>query len=204
MTITGEVVKAVCPHCVDPEGWAAALQAAAEKFGISNAREQAAWLAQIAEESGELTRIEENLSYSAQRLCAVFPTRFPTLESANEYAHYPHGLADKIYGGRFGNGPTEGYFYRGRGPIQITFKNNYRAFGIAINDGNVVLCPDKLLTKSIGALSAAWYWSVRHDNALADAGAFESITRSINGGLTNEAAREAYWSKAKAALGVSE
>lgn len=202
MTITGEVVKAVCPHCVDPEGWAAALQAAAEKFGISNAREQAAWLAQIAEESGELTRIEENLSYSAQRLCAVFPTRFPTLESANEYAHNPHGLADKIYGGRFGNSPTEGYFFRGRGPIQITFRQNYQAFADTTKLPGVVLCPDQLLTKTIGALSAAWYWNVHRDNAFADAGQFDSVTRTINAGMVGEAAREAYWAKSKSALHV--
>lgn len=79
------------------------------------------FLAQLGHESSGLTVDEENLDYSAARLMAVWPSRFPTLAAAQPYAHNPRALANKVYGGRLGNiGPDDGWKYRGRGYIQLT------------------------------------------------------------------------------------
>lgn len=78
-------------------------------------------------ESSMLERMVENLNYlTPERICAVWPTRFPTLSDAQPYARNPEALANKVYGGRNGNkAPGDGWRYRGRGPLNVTFLNNY-------------------------------------------------------------------------------
>src|SRR5262249_22489932 len=61
------------------------------------------FLAQLGHESNGLTVLEENLSYSATRLTQVWPSRFPTLDSAKKYENNPEKLANFVYGGRLGN-----------------------------------------------------------------------------------------------------
>lgn len=83
------------------------------------------------ETGGSMEPITENLNYSAKRLTEVWPSRFPTLASAQPYANNPQKLANKVYGGRLGNtGPNDGWLYAGRGLSQITGKSNYAKFGI--------------------------------------------------------------------------
>jgi putative chitinase len=45
-------------------------------------------------------------------------------------------------------------------------------------------------------MSAAWFWSTRGLNTLADQGEFVKITRRINGGLNGLADRQALYDKA--------
>ena len=79
------------------------------------------FLAQILHESAMLERLEEGLSYSAERLCAVWPGRFPTIAAAQPYARNPDALANKAYGGRLGNTqPGDGWRFRSRGLMQVT------------------------------------------------------------------------------------
>lgn len=202
------------PRCPDPAGWAPYLHEGMTRFGVNADKDSVAvFLAQVAVESAEMTRLDENLSYSAERLVAVWPRRFPTLAAAQPYARNPHKLADFVYANRMGNGPVEsgdGYRFRGRGLKQLTGKSNYTVCGDALG-WDLVANPDRLLTKEGAALSAAWFWSSRPQNLdlLADdlpddddEADFVSITRVINGGTNGLAQRRAYWEKAKMALKI--
>lgn len=207
------IIKQVMPNCKDPAGWAPHLHSAMARFGISGDKDVvAAFLAQIAVESAELNRLDENLNYSAERLMAVWPKRFPTLAVANQYARKPHALADFVYANRLGNGSVEsgdGYRYRGRGLKQITGKDNYRRCGIALGV-DLLANPDYLLTKKGAADSAAWFWS--QDKRLSqlavdlpdddDEEDFKTITKIINGGTTGLEQRRVYWRRARQALGL--
>ena len=85
----------------------------------------------------------ENLNYSAGRLRAVFPSRVRTDQFAQELANAgPAAIGNTIYGNRFGNAQDEGYKYRGRGLIQLTFKDNYKRYGNLANTPQVVENPD--------------------------------------------------------------
>lgn len=205
--IDAAALKAIAPEA--PADWIGPLNIAMQRFGVVEPREQAAFLAQVAEESGELTRLEENLRYHADRLMAVWPHHFPTLEVAAHYAANPEALANLIYANRFGNGDAEsgdGWRYRGRGLIQVTFHDNYRDFGNAIGDPSVLQSPEKLAgDKQYAALSAAWFWRAHNLNRLADTGTpqdFDSISRTINGGDTGRVTRLQYWGRALKALEV--
>jgi putative chitinase len=180
-------------------------------YGISSKARVAAFLAQIAAESQELNRLDENLNYSAERLRAVWPKRFPTDAIAQKYAHNPHALADYVYANRMGNGPEgsgDGWRYRGRGLKMLTGKENYTRCGHAL-DLDLVRTPDMLLTRPTAALSAAWYWHSHGLSELADDlpndnddSDFVTITKRINGSTIGLDQRRAYWERAKRALGV--
>lgn len=131
--ITPQLLQQLCPG-LDP-GTAALsaprLQTAAERFGINTRLRMAHWLAQLAHESGFKPAVE-NLNYNAQRLTQVWPSRFPTLASAQRCAHNPEALANTVYAGRLGNGGAEsgdGFMFRGRGFLQITGRSNYAKYG---------------------------------------------------------------------------
>ncbi len=92
----------------------------------------AAFCAQLAHESGQLQRWTENLSYRWERLRQVFPKYFPSDAEARPFDRKPERIANRVYASRMGNGPEasgDGWRYRGRGPIQLTGKDNYRACG---------------------------------------------------------------------------
>ena len=114
-------------------------------------------------------------------------------------------MANRVYGGRYGNGPEasgDGYKYRGRGLIGITFHDNYRLCGKAL--GLPLLEQPGLLEQAeFAALSAAWFWWDRGLNELADAGQFDRISRVINGGGNGAAERRELWKVAKETLCLS-
>ena len=159
----------------------------ASKFQINSPLRLAHFLAQCAHESGNFTSTEENLNYSAERLKQLFPKYFPE-NLADSYARQPEKIASRVYGGRMGNGDEatkEGYKFRGRGYIQLTGKDNYRAFGTTVDD-NIMDHPD-LVASRYPLLSAAWFWSRSSINALADRGASDEsvtqVTKRVNGGI---------------------
>lgn len=183
--------------------WLPAITSAMQRWGIDTPVRQAAFLAQIGVESGGLSRLEEGLSYSAERLCAVWPARFPSVEISKPYARNPEALANKVYGGRMGNAaPGDGFKYRGRGLKQLTGRANYAAYAAA-SGVDAVARPELLLTPETAADSAGWFWHANGCGALADKRDWKGLSRRINGGDNGLAERLALTAKALKALAVS-
>jgi putative chitinase len=170
-----------------PDAVIAQIPETAAKFGINTPLRLAHFLAQCGHESGGFRAVQENLNYSAKGLNGIFRKYFPTEASAAAYARNPAKIAAKVYGGRMGNGAEatgEGYKFRGRGYIQLTGKDNYRAFGSAIGE-DMTAAPDKVATH-YPLLSAAWFFSKNGLHKLADEGSSDAvvtkITKRVNGG----------------------
>jgi len=177
-----------------PDAVIAQIPDTAAKFGINTPLRLAHFLAQCGHESGGFRAVQENLNYSAKGLNGIFRKYFPTEASAAAYARNPQKIASKVYGGRMGNGPEstgEGFKFRGRGYIQLTGKDNYRAFGSAINE-DMTANPDKVATH-YPLLSAAWFFSKNGLHKIADEGATDAvvtkITKRVNGGTIGLADR---------------
>lgn len=160
-----------------------------QRWGIESVIQQAAFLGQISVESGRLSRWDENLCYSAQRLMQIWPRRFPTLAIAEQYANNPEALANFVYGGRMGNTqPGDGWRYRGRGLKQLTGKDNYAGYTMGA-DVDALSNPDLLLEPTFAADSAGWFWFANGLNSYADARDWPGLTKRINGGLIGLADR---------------
>jgi putative chitinase len=161
-----------------------ALEAVLPRYEINTAERVAHFLAQCGHESVDFTTLKENLNYSAEQLHRVWPSRFPTVESAQPYNRNPEAIANKVYSSRMGNGHEtsgEGFRYRGRGAIQLTGKDNYKAFAESINY-SLDQAVEYLETLQGAIESAAWFWWRHNLNALADQNDVARITKIINGG----------------------
>ena len=183
--------------------WLEPLNAAFAKYDISTPVRQAFFVGQCAHESNNFTRLEEGLNYSASRLMAVWPSRFPTLEAAAPYANNPEKLANKVYGGRADLGNKEGgdgFKFHGRGCIQLTGRDLYERCGEAIG-ADLINQPQLLVEPHYAAMSAAWFWNKKGLNALADVQDYETMTKRINGGLNGLDDRKAKIAKALSVLG---
>lgn len=170
-------LQAIMPHLGDDRAavFLKPLNESMKEFGISTPLRQAVFLAQIAHESGELKYMEEIASGEA-------------------------------YEGRASLGntqPGDGKRYKGRGPIQLTGRSNYRRAGAALNldlEGNPALAAQP----ANGCRIAGWFWKSRGLNQLADVGDFRQITRRVNGAYHGLARREKFYEKAKEVLNVKE
>lgn len=113
------------PGLVD--GIIATAPAVFAKYKVTSPLVLAHIMAQISHECGAGRDVVENMSYSAVRMTQVWPSRFPTVESAQPYAGNPRALANKVYNGRMGNRPgsDDGYNFRGRGASQTTGREGY-------------------------------------------------------------------------------
>jgi putative chitinase len=154
------------------------------KYEINTPQRQSAFIGQCAHESGNFKVLQENLNYSAKGLMATWSSRFPDMDTAERYERQPEKIANKVYAradmGNIDDG--DGWKYRGRGVIQLTGKNNYRACGEALGL-DLVENPDLILEPKYACLSAGWFWNKRGLNTLADASDIETITKRVNGGL---------------------
>jgi putative chitinase len=124
---------------------------------------------------------------AAKGLMAIFKKYFPTEVLANAYARQPQKIANRVYGGRMGNGleaTGEGFKFRGRGYIQLTGKQNYTAFDKTVEE-DILATPDLVATK-YPLLSAAWFFYKNGLQKIADEGATDAvvtkITKRVNGG----------------------
>ena len=181
--------------------WCDPINAVIQRFKLDTRARAAAFLAQVGHESARLTRLVENLNYSAEGLVATWPKRFDT-KLAAQVARKPEQIANIVYAYRLGNGSQasgDGWKYRGRGLIQITGKSNYRDCG-AVLGLDLLSNPSLLEIPTNAAMSVGWFWSTSGLNALADAGQFEIMTRRINGGLNGLADRKVLLARAMRVL----
>lgn len=160
------------------------LDVACAQFQINTPARVAGFVAQCNVESNGFTLLEENLYYTtAERIRAVFPTRVTSLGQASLLVRNPQGLANAVYSSKNGNGNPmtgDGWIYRGRGPIQITGRNNYADAQAELNRPYLAQ-PDLVAALPDGMLTAAWFWSTQKCNLLADSAQWDAITRAING-----------------------
>ena len=170
-----------------PDSVIAQIPETAAKFGIDTPLRLAHFLAQCGHESGGFRLTKENLNYSAKGLKGIFAKYFKEAGLAESYERKPEKIANRVYGGRMGNGPEssgDGSKYCGRGYIQLTGKDNYVAFGKSINE-DMTLNPEKVSTH-YPLLSAAWFFTKNGLHKLADGGATDAvvtqITKRVNGG----------------------
>ena len=181
--------------------WLKPLEDTFAKYDINTSNRQACFIGQCSHESNNFRTLEENLHYSAAALMRVWPSRFPDLDVANQYANNPEKIANKVYGGRMGNTEDgDGWKYHGRGLIQLTGKENYGNCGSGLGV-NLLGDPDLLVTPEYAALSAGWFWNKKSLNSLADSGDIETMTKRINGGLIGLNDRISKIAKAEQVLG---
>lgn len=158
------------------------LNKAMSEYGINTMRRAAAFVAQLAHESGEFRWMEEIWG--------------PT---AAQRRYEPETTLSK----RLGNSaPGDGKRFKGRGPIQLTGRANYQRFGRLLGV-DLVADPARAASPEVGFRTAALYWANRGLNELADAENFREITRRINGGFNGLADRQKYFERAKVALAAA-
>ena len=185
---------------IDPK-WLQPLEDTFAKYDISTPERQSAFIGQCAHESGNFKTLQENLNYSAEGLMKTWPSRFATMDIANQYARQPAKIAGKVYNGRLGNtSEEEAAKYLGRGLIQLTGRENYANCGSSIG-ADLLVNPTLLLEPRYAAMSAAWFWNKKGLNNLADAGDIDTMTKRINGGLIGLDDRKAKIAKAEQVLG---
>jgi predicted chitinase len=171
--VTLDQLKRIMPNLSDAKARAYLphLNNAMAEAGINTKQRQAMFLAQLAHESGEFRYMEEIASGAA-------------------------------YEGRrdLGNTqPGDGTRFKGRGPIQLTGRANYRAAGQALGidlENN----PRRAADPDVGFRTAAWFWKSRGLNSLAEAGNFREVTRRINGGYNGLSDRQQYYNRALSVL----
>ena len=198
--ITVEQFVEMFPKNKNPQGWTTALNEVLPTYKIDTPERIASFLAQCGHESAGFTVLQENLNYSADGLNKIFKKYFPTLDSAQPYARKPEMIANRVYGGRRGNGDEasgEGSKFRGRGPIQLTGKDNYTACSdFLFQDDTLVQNPDMLLDPEYALHSACWFWWKNDLNNYADSADLVTMTKRINGGTIGLEDRIAHYNHA--------
>lgn len=175
MSITLQQLQAIMPNAGSAKAslFIGPLNATMAEFEINTPLRKAAFLAQVGHESGQLVYVRE-------------------LASGQAY----EGRKD------LGNNtPGDGVRYKGRGLIQITGKANYVSLAMSL-DIDCIIAPQVLEEPMNAARSAGWFWKRKNLNALADAGEFDKITKTVNGGFNGKADRDALYAKAKQVLGI--
>ena len=157
------------------------LNTAMHTYGVNTMLRTAAFIAQLAHESGEFRFMEE--------IWGPIPaqTRYePVCELAKRLGNTEAG---------------DGKRFKGRGPIQITGRYNYKRYGDLLHI-DLISQPELAAQPAVAFSTAGLYWITNGLNELADSEQFVSITKRINGGTNGLPEREKYFVRAKAALAV--
>lgn len=173
------------------------------KYAIDKPLLVAHVMAQISHECGAGHDVIENLNYSPQRMHQIWPSRFPTIDSALPYAHNPQKLANKVYNGRMGNkvGSDDGWNFRGRGGSQTTGREGYervkKQTGLdVVGKPDILIDPKYFLECSVSDfINCGCLPFAKQDN-------LNKVTKALNGGLIGLVERRLWLAKWKKALNV--
>lgn len=185
------------------------LPAIIERYTLTPLR-LAHLLSQCDHESGGFKSVAENLNYTKPEiLLAVFPKYFKSLDDARDYAGNSMKIGNRVYANRLGNGNEkngDGFFYRGRGYLQVTGKTNQKLFfkSIGLSEESN---PD-LIATTYPLTSAAWFFYSNRLWKWCDTGSnpacVKEVTKRINGGLNGIEERQKlfnkYWNLLKGEL----
>lgn len=175
--LTDDELRQIMPNCPAARraDYLPFIQQAMEEFEITSYLREAAFLAQLAHESGELRYMEEIASGAA-------------------------------YEGRANLGntqPGDGKRFKGRGPIQLTGRANYKKYGQLLGL-DLIDNPATAATKEVGFRIAGQFWKLNGLNELADQQQFKLITKRINGGYNGLADRIKYYDRAKKVMSKND
>lgn len=180
-------LQAKCGVTADGKWGPGTYRAARDFFKLTNSQ-AAHFFGQCAHESGNFKVFSENLNYSADGLTKIFKKYFPTVASTAGYARKPEKIANKVYANRMGNGPEssgDGWKFRGRGPIQLTGKDNYTAFAAAVGRPDILTNPD-IVAGELAFESALWFFRknglLETANKGVSTAVITQITKRVNGG----------------------
>lgn len=181
-------LQSKCGIAADGKWGPGTYKAAKNYFKLSNSQ-AAHFFGQCAHESGNFKVFSENLNYSADGLNKIFPKYFVKAgRNAAPYARKPEKIANVVYSNRMGNGNEasgDGWRFRGRGPIQLTGRDNYSAFAKDIGRPDVMTNPD-LVCGELAFESALWFFRKNGLLTIADKGVTDAvitqITKRVNGG----------------------
>lgn len=181
--ITYDQLRAIMPHAPsDLQRFVVPLDMAMGEWQINTLTRQAAFLAQLAHESGSFRYMQEIADGSAY-------------EGRRDIGNHEQEAIDIAAA----HGSTPGRFFKGHGPIQITGYYNHRDCAAALRI-DCLHDPELITLPTDGCRAAGWFWKSKGCNELADAGKFEALTRRINGGLNGLADRMSYWDRATRVL----
>ncbi len=183
-----QALQAKCGITADGAWGPGTYRAARDHFKLSN-NQAAHFFGQCAHESNDFKAFSENLNYSADGLNKIFPKYFIRAgRNAASYARNPQKIANVVYANRMGNGPEssgDGWKFRGRGPIQLTGKDNYTAFAAAIGRPDVLTNPD-IVAGELAFESALWFFRKNGLLDIANHGidnaTITTISKRVNGG----------------------
>jgi putative chitinase len=156
------------------EVFAPLLTQVMSEFTIDTPKRQAAFLAQVGHESGQLRYTEEIASGEAY-------------ENRDDLGN---------------SQPGDGKRFKGRGLIQVTGRANYRACGMVLGL-DLLATPGRLAEPELAVRSAGWFWATNELNRYADSDHFGSLTKRVNGGYNGLDDRIVLWLAARRVLQVS-
>lgn len=205
-----QLQKAVPFDAGSASRWLQPLNDAMDEFGITSTIDQAMFIAQVGHESTSFSTLVENFNYSVSGLAGFVRAGRITPQQAQALGRKPdekvlpverqRAIANLVYSKRVGNtAPADGWKYRARGLIGITFLDNYRRCGIALKL-DLVTSPELLEEDVNAARSAAWFY-VTH-GCLKYPGDVGRVTQIINGGQNGIGDRLDRYNRAKRAMGA--
>jgi len=184
--IDSSVLKAIAPYA--PAKKAASQAAIIRNFGdllpellssaaITTALRIPHFLAQVAHESDGFCTLEEYASGAAY-------------EGRRDLGNLKSG---------------DGIRFKGRGPIQLTGRDNYRAFAVWMrlrqpDCPDFETAPEMVATWPWAGWATIFFWETKNCNAAADRDDLVAVTKIINGGRNGLIDRANYLTKAKTAI----